>query len=163
MKKYFLLSLLSLTIFSERTFSQDSTASAETPLRYHSVGFQVSFVSGIGIAYGINEKNSYRALFSGGLLSDNDKTYFSFGIDYQKELTKNQNFRVFIGPSAGTRGVTYEKPNLRIALGTGLEVPLTGSGIFQNITTGAVVYYPTFFFTSRSISFAGGIFLLYNF
>ncbi len=115
MEKHLLLFIFSLIFFSERTFSQDSTTSAKTPLRYHSVGFQVSFVSGIGIAYGINEENSYRALFSGGLLTDNDKTYFSFGIDYQKELTKNQNFRVFIGPSAGTRGVTYEKPSLRIA------------------------------------------------
>ncbi len=163
MKKHFLLFLFSLTIISEKTFSQDSTAATNVPLNYQSIGFQVSFVSAVGIAYGINEENSYRALFSGGLLTDNGKTYFSVGFDYQRELTTTQSFRVFIGPSVGTRGATFEKPTPRIALGTGLEVPLSGNGIFQNITTGATVYYPTFFFLSKNISFAGGLFLLYNF
>ncbi len=163
MAKHLLLFLFALTLFSERTFSQDSTIATNTSLKYHSIGFQVSFVSAVGIAYGFNEENNYRALVSAGLLTDNGKTYFAFGFDYQKELTTTQNFRVFIGPSAGTRGVTFEKPTPRIALGTGLEVPLSGNGIFQNITTGVTVYYPTYFFLGKNISFAGGIFLLYNF
>ena len=58
MKKHFLLFLFSLTLISERTFSQDSTAATNVPLNYQSIGFQVSFVSAVGIAYGFNEKTA---------------------------------------------------------------------------------------------------------
>lgn len=151
---------LTLFIFSSSLFAQDSSA---TRTKYSSLGFQVSFVSGIGISYGMNQTGKYRTRFTGGILTSSGVTYFSFGADYHFELTKTPSFRVFIGPSAGSSGDSQSQPRPRIALGTGIEHPLLGSSVIDNISAGAIVYYPTYFFQSGEVSFAGGIFISYNF
>ncbi|MDE3058561.1 MAG: hypothetical protein KGJ59_11465 [Bacteroidota bacterium] len=160
--KTFLLSLAVVFVLPPLLRAQD-TASANEDITYHSLGFQASLVSGIGISYGINEQNRYRFRATGGLITSSDKSYYSFGFDYQYELTKNKPFRVFIGLGGGIRGKSGSETNTALGLGSGIEGPVTGTGIFENVTIGAEIYYPTFYFSSSTISVGGGIFISYNF
>lgn len=143
-------------------YAQDSVTVVRQS-HYSTIGFQASFVSGIGISFGLNEAGKYRARATFGILTSDSKTYSSFGADYQIELTKRQDFRVFIGPGFGVRSISTENSHTTLGLGTGVEAPVTGNSIYQNVTGGVIVYYPTYFFLSRNISFAGGIFISYNF
>lgn len=163
MRSFFFV-ICSFMILSATTVSraQDSV-SIQQPLTYNSVGFQASFVSGIGISYGMNETGKYRARATFGILTNGDKTYSSFGVDYQVELTKRTDFRVFIGPGFGMRSISTENTHTTLGLGTGIEAPITGQTPYQNISGGVTVYYPTYFFLSKNISFAGGVFISYNF
>lgn len=161
--KTFLPSILLIAFLSQALQAQDSLTTKQ-PLEYSTVGFQISQVSGIGISYGRNLENSYRFRFTGGVLSGGSNTvYFSFGTDYEYELTKNKPFRVFIGPAIGVWGVSNEPAHINAALGTGMEAPITGTTIFENVSVGAEVYYPTFYFLGGTIGVAGGLFISYNF
>lgn len=151
-----------LIVMAQSSPAQDSVGTS-VPVRYSSIGFQASFVSGIGISFGLNESGKYRARATFGILTNDSKTYSSFGIDYQFELTKRQDFRVFIGPGFGTRSISTESSHTTLGLGTGIEAPVTGNSVFQNVTGGVTVYYPTYFFLSKNISFAGAVFISYNF
>ena len=161
-------SIIGVVIFISLPFlAQDSNA-VNIPHRYSSIGFQASFVSGIGISYGLNETGKYRFRITGGIITNGDKTHYSYGADYQFELTRFNRFRVFTGPGFGVHGTAIKGNNStsarpRLGLGTGIEAPITGTAIFENISGGATVYYPTYFFFSKEISFAGGIFISYNF
>jgi len=155
-----------LVVFSS-LLAQDTTTIHE-PLRYSSVGFQASFVSGIGVSYGLNEMGKYRFRITGGIITDGDKTHYSYGTDYQFELTRTGRFRVFLGPGFGVSGTNVKGSSSssarpRLGLGTGVESPFTGTSVFENISGGATVYYPTYFFVSKEISFAGALFISYNF
>lgn len=151
-----------LLFYSTTTYAQDSLAVTQS-VRYSTVGFQASFVSGIGISFGLNETGKYRARATFGILTSDNKTYSSFGVDYQVELTKRQDFRVFIGPGFGVRSISTESSHTTLGLGTGVESPVTGNSVYQNVTGGVTVYYPTYFFLSKNISFAGAVFISYNF
>jgi len=52
---------------------------------------------------------------------------------------------------------------VRIGFATGLEVPISGKELYENISAGAVLYYPTYFLLSETVGFAVGVFLLYDF
>ena len=160
MRKYFSILFLLVLCFHHSSAQDSTTTHAQ---RYSSIGFQCSFVSGIGISYGVNEAGKYRVRVTGGIITSGDKAYYSFGADYHFELTNNSKFKVFIGPSIGTIGTSTDAPTPRLGLATGVENPLTGNTIYQNISAGLIVYYPTYFFQSSDISFAGGFFIAYNF
>ncbi len=158
------VSLTVLLLFLSLSSHAQDSLSAKKPLIYSTVGFQISQVSGIGISYGRNMENNFRFRITGGVLTTGSSTYFSFGTDYEFELTKNKPYRVFIGPALGTWGVSTEPPHFNIALGTGIETPLMGGNtIIENITSGVEIYYPTFFTLSKTIGIAGGVFISYNF
>ncbi|MEW5797803.1 MAG: hypothetical protein AB1728_02245 [Bacteroidota bacterium] len=160
-KKFTSLAVL-IFLYSTIIHAQDTLTVLQS-VRYSTIGFQASFVSGIGISFGINETGKYRARATFGVLTNDSKTYSSFGVDYQFELTKRQDFRVFIGPGFGVRSISTEDSHTALGLGTGVEAPATGNSIYQNVTGGVTIYYPTFFFLSKNISFAGAIFISYNF
>lgn len=155
-----------LFIFS--TANAQDSLDAKQKTQFSSIGFQASFVSGIGISFGLNELEKYRFRATAGIITSGDKTHYSFGLDYQFVLTKNDRFRVFIGPgfgSSGTsvRGSSESSARPRFGLGIGAEAPVTGTSVLDNISGGATVYYPTYFIVSGEISFAGGVFISYNF
>jgi hypothetical protein len=156
----FLLFLILLLTSSAQ--AQDSLASPQSR-KYTSIGFQASFVSGIGISIGYNEDGKYRFRATGGILADNQISYYSLGVEYGFELTKNKQYRVFIGPAFGIRGESDSDNHTMLGLGTGFESSTTGTIIFENISVGAEVYYPTYNFLSQSVWFAGGVFIAYNF
>jgi hypothetical protein len=157
------VSLTAFVLFLSVSLHAQDTLSTKKPMEYSTVSFQISQVSGIGISYGRNLKNGYRFRITGSVLSTGDNLYFSFGTDYEYELTKNKPFRVFIGPALGTWGISSKAPHLNVALGTGMETPITGNEIFENVTAGVEIYYPTFSFQSGTIGIAGGVFISYNF
>ncbi|MDE3058562.1 MAG: hypothetical protein KGJ59_11470 [Bacteroidota bacterium] len=139
------------------------TAVASEYRAYRSIGFQVSTVSGIGISYGINEQNNCYLRATGGLITTSNQSYYSFGIDCQYELTKNKSFKVFIGLGCGIIGDFGSSTHPTLGLGTGIEAPVTGSDIFENVTVGGEIYCPTIYFSSGTISLGVGIFTSYNF
>ena len=151
-----------ILLLSSSASAQDSLASAQ-PRRYTSIGFQASFVSGIGISVGDNEDGKYRFRVTGGFLTDNQISYYSFGLEYGIDLTRNKPYRVFIGPAFGIRGESDSDTHTMLGLGTGFETSATGNLVFENVSVGAEVYYPTYNFLSQSIWFAGGVFISYNF
>ena len=142
--------------------AQDSSGTAK-PTKYTSIGFQASFVSGIGLSVGYNEEGKYRFRATGGFLTDNQTSYYSFGLEYGFDLTKNKPYRVFIGPAFGVRGESDSDNHTMLGLGTGFESSSTGNIIFENVSMGGEVYYPTYNFLSHTIWFAGGVFISYNF
>lgn len=162
MKKKFIFVIALWFSLPPGSYAQD-VQNNEPSKQYSSVGFQASFVSGIGISYGFNESGKYRVRGTFGILTSSGKTYSSMGADYQIELTKREDFRVFIGPGIGVRSISGEDSHTMVGLGTGVEAPITGRTVFENITAGVAVYYPTYFFLSKDISFAGSVFISYNF
>ncbi|MDE3058940.1 MAG: hypothetical protein KGJ59_13385 [Bacteroidota bacterium] len=158
------VSLTTLLIFLSLPMrAQDTLTASHKPLEYSTIGFQASQVSGIGISYGRNRENDFRFRITGGIITTGDKAYFSFGADYEFELTKNKPYRVFIGPAGGAWGVSDEPAHFNVALGVGIEKPTTGPTIFEDVTIGAEIYYPTFSFLTGTIGVAGGVFISYNF
>jgi hypothetical protein len=156
-----------VVLFVSVAQAQDSL-SVKKPLQFTSIGFQASFVSGIGVSYGLNELGKYRFRVTGGIITAGNKTHYSFGLDYQFELTKENKFRVFIGPGFGSSGTSVSgnsesSARPRLGLGIGAEAPVTGTSVLDNISGGVTVYYPTYFFVSKEVSFAGGVFISYNF
>ena len=155
------ISILSIILFvTTSVFAQDSTAQKRD---YTSYGFQVSYVSGMGISYGRPINGRVRLRVTAGVLSTEDKTSFSFGGDVHYFLTKDTKYNIFIGGSLGSSGSSVEDPKPRIAYSTGIEVPVSGDRIFDNVSIGAVLYYPTYFMLSKTISLMAGAFIYYNF
>ena len=100
---------------------------------------------------------------TGGYLASGDVSYSSFGIDYQLDLAKHKPYRVLIGPGIGIRGQSNGDGHAAAGLGFGFESSLTGNTIFENVTGGIIVYYPTYYFSDNTIGVGGGIFISYNF
>jgi len=100
---------------------------------------------------------------TGGLIKTEGETYFSAGFDFHYEISDRPDIHIFLGPSFGFFGGSKRAMKTRLGFATGLEVPLSGKELYQNISAGGVLYYPTFFFYSETIGFAVGVFLLYNF
>ena len=151
-----------ILLLSTSALAQDSLSS-EQPRKYTSIGFQASFVSGIGISVGYNQESNFRFRVTAGLATADQITYFSFGAEYEIELTKHKPYRVFIGPGIGTRGQSDGDTHTAIGLGTGFEISPTGNSLFENVSVGAEIYYPTYFFLTKDIWFGGGFFISYNF
>jgi hypothetical protein len=152
----------SILLPSLSCYAQDSLAVPEGR-KYTTIGFQGSFVSGIGISAGYNEENKYRFRVTGGLVTSDNISYYSFGIEYEVDLTKHKPYRVFIGPGFGVRGESDGDTHATLGIGTGFETSLTGNAMYENVTGGVEVYYPTFYFLTSTIWFGGGIFISYNF
>ena len=160
--KFFLSCVLSM--FAASTLFSQSTDSTINRGQYKTIGIQLSVVSGMGLSFGVNEIGKYRARITGGYLSISQKNYFSFGAEYQFELTKNPAFRVFIGPAIGNQGkTTDENSHWRLGLGTGIEMPVTGTSVIENVTVGATLMYPTLYFLSGDVNIAANVFISYNF
>jgi hypothetical protein len=133
-------SLLScIIIFSSLTAHAQDTLKTKESRKFTTIGFQASYVSGIGISFGYNQEDKYRFRVTGGLVTTDNITYYSFGIEYEIGLTRNKPYRVFIGPGFGTRGQSDADTHTTIGLGTGFETSLTGSSIFENVTAGSEV------------------------
>lgn len=142
------------------SFSQDSLM---IPQVYTSFGFQFSQVSGTGISMGRDVSSKYRLRGTIGIISTDLQTRYSFGFDAHYYLSHNSQYNVFIGPSIGRIGGSKEDPKTRIALATGLEIPLTGPTQYKNICLGLVLYYPTYYVLSGNINVTPGAYLSYNF
>ena len=140
--------------------SQDST---DVKKDYASYGLQASFVSGMGISYGRVFDQRTRTRITGGILTTQNTTQFSVGGDLQFFLTRGNEFNVFVGPSVGSFGETGTTPKPRIAFSTGFERPVTGKTIYNNISAGVVLYYPTYYIQSNTIGVAAGVFIYYNY
>ena len=152
-----------LSVLSSLSVRAQDSLSAKEGRTYSTIGFQASFVSGIGISAGFNEADKYRIRVTGGFVTANNVAYYSFGIEYEVELSKHKPYRVFIGPGFGFRGESDGDPHTTVGLGTGYETSLTGNSIFENVTGGVEVYYPTYYFLTNTIWFGGGVFISYNF
>jgi len=162
-KHLILFLLTSFMFFSQNLYSQDSLNSYSTATTYSSFGFQGSFVSGIGLTYGKMSANRTQMKGTGGIISSDGETIFATGFDLNYSISNQSTMRIFVGPSIGVYGGSKELPKYRVGFGTGIEVPVKGNSFYQNISFGVVVYYPTYFFLSQSISFAGSVFLVYNY
>ncbi len=160
--KFFLSFVLSFAIASSLCGQSSDTNSVNR--QFKSFGIQISVVSGMGLSFGVNEIGKYRARITGGYLSISDNNYYSYGAEYQFELTKNPAFRVFMGPVIGNQGKTTDKnPHWRLGLGTGIEMPVTGNSVIENVTFGGTLVYPTLYFLSGDINIASNVFISYNF
>lgn len=151
--------------FSLQTLSaQDSTAAnGGVPSTYKSLGISLSNVSGLGLSYGINSPGNSRMRVTGGLISVDGEVAYSLGTEFQYELTRTNAFRVFIGPGAGLYGGSGQTPLFVFGFGVGFELPVTGMTIFENISAGGEVFYPTFWSKSGNITVGGAIYTAYNF
>jgi hypothetical protein len=152
--------ILIIILIPNISFPQDSTL---IPPIYTSFGFQFSQVSGTGISIGRDVNSKYRLRGTIGIISTDLQTRYSFGFDAHYYLNSNTKYNVFIGPSIGRIGGSKEDPKTRLALATGLEVPLTGSTPYKNICLGLVLYYPTYYVLSGNINVTPGVYLSYNF
>jgi hypothetical protein len=149
-------------LWPKSVFGQDSLKTTEGR-KFTTIGFQISDVSGIGLSIGFNQENTYRLRFTGGFISKNNITYHSLGVEYGFDLTKNKPYRVFMGPGFAVRGESDGDTHTNIGLGTGFESSWGGTTIFENMSAGVEIYYPTYYFLSNTVWFDGGAFISYNF
>ncbi|MFA6469472.1 MAG: hypothetical protein WCW35_11285 [Bacteroidota bacterium] len=156
--KFFILSLM--VIFSMNVYAQDTSAAVKT---YNTFGFQFSLVSGTGISYGKILDGKIKLKGTGGFITSDDKTKYSFGFDVHYFLSKGDKFEVTLGPSLGFIGGTNEDVKSRLALATSMEVPFNGDEHYNNLCGGIVLYYPTFYMKSGDINVTAGIYIVYNF
>ncbi len=155
--------LISLSVLLPPLVRAQDSLSGKEARTYTTIGFQASFVSGLGISVGYNEEDKYRFRVTGGFVTSDNVSYYSFGVEYEIELTKHRPYRVFIGPGFGFRGESDGDTHSTFGLGTGFETSLTGGSIFENVSGGVEVYYPTYYFLTNTIWFGGGLFISYNF
>jgi hypothetical protein len=140
----------------------DSTEPGYRP--YSSFGFSASSVSGLGLSYRKHFPGPGLIQFTGGVISGNGTTASSFGVAYQYQLSKKDNFRYYIASGVGVYSSSNTNPSTVLGLGIGIEVPGLGSTIFESVTAGGELYYPTFYLGSHpSITFGGSIYVFYNF
>jgi hypothetical protein len=156
------ISAISMCLSPSMLLAQDSTSVVASP-SYTSFGFQWSWGLGSGLSFGKVFSNNTRVRLIGGVISTEDQTDFSVGADVHYILANTSNFVIFIGPSFGVAGSSKEKPKNRIALATALESPITGDVLPRNISGGVVLYYPTYYFVSKTINPVVGFYILYNF
>ena len=155
-------SLGMLCIVAQSSRGQDSSA-VNTAKNFSSFGLQASTVSGIGLTFRRTMNNRLRTGMTAGLIKTEGETIFSTGWDFHYELSDRPDIHIFVGPSLGLFGGSARALRVRIGFATGLEVPISGKELYENISAGAVLYYPTYFLLSETVGFAVGVFLLYNF
>lgn len=154
--------ILQFLVLPSVSVSQDSLTTLK-PRQYTSFGFSASFVSGIGISLGANQEDSYRLRVTGGFVTSGDIDYYSYGMEFEFDLAKHKPYRVFVGPGVGGRGQSNGDTHGTLGLCTGFEAPVTGSTIFDNVSGGVQIFYPTYYFLAKTIGFGGGMFITYNF
>jgi hypothetical protein len=142
--------LAGVSVLSAQT-SLDSTQTAKSS-RFSSIGFNVSSVSGMGLSY--RNQLTTRSLFqvTGGVLTTDKRTSYSFGLEYQYQLSKSPSFRYYL---AGAAGVYSDITTKEFAgFGLGLEIPIVGPTIF----------YPAFNLSGKTqIGIGASVYVYYNF
>jgi hypothetical protein len=142
--------------------SSPDTTRASSPTRFHSIGFNVSSVSGIGLCY--RNKPTPRDLYqiTGGVLTSDGRTNFSAGIEYQYQLSKSPTFRYYLAAGAGLYSDVQSKGFA--GFGIGLELPAVGTTIFEGVTFGGCLFYPVFDLNNNlRISIGASVYAFYNF
>ena len=127
------------------------------------IGFQFSLVSGSGITFGKQFNNNVRLRGTAGIIANDDRSQYSVGFDLQYILSQDERFTIFMGPSFGVISGNKESTKNRVALTTGIELPLTGGRQYRNICLGLLLHYPTYYTVSKNINVTPGAYLSYNF
>jgi hypothetical protein len=152
--------LAGVSVLSAQT-SLDSTQTAKSS-RFSSIGFNVSSVSGMGLSY--RNQLTTRSLFqvTGGVLTTDKRTSYSFGLEYQYQLSKSPSFRYYL---AGAAGVYSDITTKEFAgFGLGLEIPIVGPTIFEGVTSGCCLFYPAFNLSGKTeIGIGASVYVFYNF
>ena len=158
--------LLLLTLFGfsgSLAQSHSDTAFTAGSHSYSSVGFNASFVSGIGLSYRRHLPSPSLFQFTGGIVSSGGTTSSSFGLEYQYELSRRETFRYYIGFGFGL--YSGSTTSTAAGLGIGLEVPLVGGTIFESVTGGFDLFYPVMYSgdSKTVVSVGASMYLFYNF
>ena len=119
----------------------------------HGLGFSGGPTSGIGISYRYHTsgKTSLQAVL-GVFKPKNTDTFYSFGAEYQHDLTRSNSARFFFGAASsyiynGSGGNKYDAP-FRFGAGLGGEfliqdaVHLSFQGLFTYFSDGAILPLP---------------------
>jgi hypothetical protein len=155
---------LFILISTNVLFAQSPVDSTQTtgPSHFNSIGFNASSLSGLGLSY--RNKLSAHDLFqlTGGVLDSEGRTNFSFGLEYQYQLSKKPSFRYYLAVGAGL--YSDIQTTTFVGLGMGLELPIVGSTIFEGVTSGCCLFYPAINLShDPRIGIGGSVYLFYNF
>lgn len=132
---------------------------------FHSAGFNISVVSGVGLSYRHHFSGPGLVQFTGGLITSGSGSHTSLGVEYQHELSKKGHFRYYIGAGAGV----YSSPGATATaagIGIGLELPILGDSILESVTGGMSLFYPVAYSGQQdraSVGFGGSLYFYYNF
>jgi len=137
----------------------------------YSFGLNLSNVSGLGLSYRIFIGDKAGVQLTGGIIATTSQTSYSGGFELQYALSRTPNYRVFVGPAFGVYGSSADKDipssqaqsDFNAGLGLGLEVPILGSSVRNQLVGSLTIYYPTFYTSEGTISFGIGAGVHYNF
>jgi len=119
----------------------------------HGLGFSGGFASGIGFSYRYHtEGNSSLQVIVGVFKPKNTDTFYSFGTEFQHDLTRSKSARFFFGAAStyfynGSGSNNYDAP-FRFGAGLGGEfllqdaVHLTFEGLFTYFSDGTILPLP---------------------
>ena len=152
---------------------------------YNSLGLNLSVFSGSGLSYRYHMGNPFLFQVSGGVISNGDEYFYSFGFEVQNELSKVKDKRAFGALAVGLYGKRYKEEGTRdyytgmnppekwysdnhlgFAAGVGGELAF-GNSIVDSISLGCEIYPIGMFFGGKDEDFVmfpgGALYLFYNF
>ncbi|MEY5040791.1 MAG: hypothetical protein RLZZ414_319 [Bacteroidota bacterium] len=141
-----------------------TTTTLEKNQKYHALGFNAGFSTGVGLSYRYQHyKHSYQ--FTIFPLIAKDVFIFNLGARYAfnfKEVNKTRFFG-YIGHSAGTILDNYDDNNLRLVTGAGfgIEQDLT-KNLSLNFGGGYAYYYYNFNDNKLTLTAELGLFYKFN-
>lgn len=162
MFKKFLFCVLVVFFSASAQVTEDSTlVPGYHP--YSSIGFNLSTVSGLGLSFRSHLANANQIQFTGGIVSSKGSTAYSFGFEFQYQLSKKDTFRYYVATGLGMYSGS-PKGTTAVGLGIGLELPIIGTTIYESVTGGVDLFYPVFYMGNESlVSFGGSLYIFYNF
>lgn len=156
MKKFFAVTVFFLIVSSTQIFSQVAVSSVRGDAfgqSVHGLGFSGGFASGIGFSYRyhMEGKASLQGVV-GVFKPKSTDTFYSFGIEFQQDLTRSNSARFFFAGATsyfynGTGVNNYMAP-FRAGMGLGGEfllqdaVHLTFQGLFTYFSDGTILPLP---------------------
>jgi hypothetical protein len=148
-------------------YSQVKQGNAEKEFNfqdYSSVGFNVSSISGIGLSFRRHFQNPFLIQATIGYISDGKSDFYSSGIELQYDISKRTDFRFYIAASVGLYGKS-KKTYMTMGLGLGIEIPVFGGELIDNLHIGVNIFYPGGYFESSGtiVNIGGSAYLYYNF
>jgi hypothetical protein len=156
MKKLFITVLFCMVLYIPNAFGQVSVSSVKGEAfgqSVHGLGFSGGPASGVGISYRyhMGSTSSLQGII-GVFKPKSSDTFSSFGLEYQRDLTRSGSARFFFGAATsyfynGTGSNNYAAP-FRAGLGLGGEfllqdaVHFTFQGLFTYFSDGTILPLP---------------------